>query len=444
MQTASFSEELDTLSKKGNISQKSPLAKLNPFIDADGLLRVGGRLRLADLISKKKHPVIMPGKHHVSTLLIRHYHEQVEHQGRVFTEGVIRAAGIWLIGGKRCIGSVLLGCVICRKLRGRTERQKMSHLPEQRLSTSPPFTYTGLDVFGPWNVVARRTRGGLAYIKRWAVLLTCLSTRAIDIEVIESMDASSFINCLQRFCAIRGPCKQLHSDCGTNFVGACNRLEYHKTVKDSKVQRYVNNYGCTWEFNLPHSSHVGGAWERMIGVTKRILDSMLMRTDCSHLTHKVLCTLMAEVMTIINSRPIVPVSSDANSPEILCLAMLLTQKASAPPPPGKFTEKDLYKQQWQQVQHLADHFLRRWKTEYLHTLQARQKWLKSCPNIEKGDVVLLKDNEAARNDWPMALVTDTFPSSDGKVRKVELKVTKQGSEKRFLRPVSEVILLMKK
>lgn len=444
VQAASFMDELDTLSKKGNVSKKSPLAKLDPFMDEEGLLRIGGRLKLADLSDQEKNPVILPGKHHISTLLIRHYHEQVEHQGRIFTEGAIRAAGIWLLSGKRSISRVLHGCVICRKLRGRMESQMMAHLPMERLSTSPPFTYTGLDVFGPWSIVARRTRGGLACRKNWAVLFTCLSTRAIHIEVIESMDASSFINCLRRFFAIRGPSKQLHSDCGTNFVGACKELEFHKVVKDTKVQRHVNNQGCTWNFNPPHASHMGGAWERMIGVARRILDSMLMRTSHSHLTHEVLCTLMAEITAIINSRPIAPISTDADSPQILSPAMLLTQRPSAQPPPGKFTEKDLYKEQWRQVQCLADRFWSRWKTEYLQTLQNRRKWSKSHPNIEKGDIVLLKDCKAARNDWPMALVTNTFPSNDGRVRKVELKVTKHGANKIFLRPVSEVILLLNK
>lgn len=320
----------------------------------------------------------------------------------------------------------------------------MSDLSPERLSVSPPFTYTGLDVFGPWTVVARRTRGGQALSKRWAVLFTCMSTRAVHIEVIMSMDSSSCINALRRFFAIRGPAKQLHSDCGTNFVGACNELEFHKVIKETKVQRYINNEGCTWVFNPPHSSHMGGAWERMIGLARRILDSMLMREGHSNLSDEVLCTLMAEVTAIINSRPLVPVSLDADSPLILTPAMLLTQKAVSSPPAGDFSEKDIYKRQWRQVQSLANQFWFRWKQEYLQTLQVCHKWQDPYPNIEEGDIVLLKDNQVARNEWPMALVTSVFPGQDGKVRKVELKVTKEGSSKTFLRPISEVILLLRK
>ncbi len=98
---------------------------------------------------------------------------------------------------------------------------------------------------------SRRTRGGQASSKRWAVLFTCMSTRAIHIEVIESMDSSSFINALRRFFAIRGPAKQLRSDCGTNFVGACKELKMESITDDRRVQEYLSGKGCFWVFNPP-------------------------------------------------------------------------------------------------------------------------------------------------------------------------------------------------
>ena len=101
----------------------------------------------------------------------------------------------------------------------------MADLPADRVSPAPPFSYVGLNEFGPWQICARHTRGGLARDKRWAVLFTCMSTRAIHIEVIESMDTSSYINALRRFLAIRGSVIQLHSYCETNFVGARNELQ---------------------------------------------------------------------------------------------------------------------------------------------------------------------------------------------------------------------------
>ncbi|XP_064469540.1 uncharacterized protein LOC135384259 [Ornithodoros turicata] len=427
--------------QQSRISSSNPLCELDPFVDNQGLLRVGGRLRNSDLDEAEKHPVIVPGRHHVGLLLIRHYHGKVKHQGRHFTEGAIRAAGFWIIGGKRCIGAMIHHCITCRKLRRKLEHQKMADLPEDRLSADPPFTCVGLDVFGPWMVASRRTRGGLAHNKRWAVLFTCMAIRAVHIEVIESMDTSSFINALRRFLALRGPVKQLRSDRGTNFVGACSELKMSAVGFElRKVQRFLSEQGCTWIFNTPHSSHMGGVWERMIGMARRILDSMLLNDGSPRFSHEVLTTFLAEVTVIINGRPLVPVSSDPECPSVLSPAMILTQKpTSSTAPPGDF--KSLHVKQWKQVQALANSFWHRWRTQFLPTLQRRRKWKTDRPNLQVGDLVLLKDVGARRNEWPMGRITAVRRGNDGKVRKVQLQTVKDGKKKTFERPVSEMVLL---
>lgn len=255
-----FPEEIKNLSKGVEVPKSSSLRKLSPFVDADGVLRVGGRMPSSDEPWEEKHPIIVPGKHHISTLLVRHYHEQVAHQGRHLTEGALRSAGLWLVGGKRLVSSVIHKCVLCKKLRGRTEEQKMSSLPEERVSPGPPFTNVGVDVFGPWTISSRRTRGGLAESKRWAVIFTCMVTRAVHIEVIESLSTSSFVNALRRFMAIRGPVRLFRSNRGTNFVGACRELQFKS--KDPELVTYLQDQDSTWTFNPPHSSHMGGVWER--------------------------------------------------------------------------------------------------------------------------------------------------------------------------------------
>ncbi|XP_069028658.1 uncharacterized protein [Embiotoca jacksoni] len=346
----------------------------------------------------EKFPQIIPRRSHVATLLVRHFHERVKHQGRVLTEGAVHTAGV--IGAKRSINNMILKCVLCNKLRGRTVEQKMVDLPFDRLSMEPPFTHVGLDVFGPWTVTTRRMRGGQANSKRWAVLFTCMSTRAVHIELIESMDASCFINALRRFFALRGPVKQIRSDCGTNFKGACRELGLLiNGTSEPLVRKYLGEEGCMWTFNPPHSSHMGGVWERMIGMSRRILDSMLQESNAPHLTHEVLSTLMAEVTAIINARPLAPISSDPESPFLLTPSFLLTQKVCTPVPPmGTFSSKNLHHIQWRQVQHLADCFWNRWRKEYLPTLQKRNKWLEDKPNLQVGDLVLLKDSQAKRNE----------------------------------------------
>ncbi|XP_038594061.1 uncharacterized protein LOC119917719 [Micropterus salmoides] len=396
------------------------MQKLSPFLE-DNLICVGGRLRHSELPAAEKNPIILPKGSHISLLLTQHHHEQVKHQGRHLTEGAIRAAGLWILGGKTLISSVLHKCVTCRRLRGKLEEQFMADLPPERLKTCPPFTYVGIDVFGPWSISTRRTRGGQAESKRWAIMFSCMSSRAVHIEVIEAMDTSSCINALRRFFALRGPAKQLLSDCGNNFIGARKELGM-----DKRLQKFLSEQGCIWEFNPPHASHMGGSWERMIGVARRILDSMFLQHN-TRLTHEVLCTLMAEVTAIMNARPLLPVSADPENPFILSPSMLLTQKTGAPPPPGEFSDKDLYTKQWRQVQALANQFWTRWSREYLPSLQHRHKWTVPRRNLEVGDLVLLRDKQTVRNCWPMARITATFPGNDGHVRKVEVKTADQGN-----------------
>lgn len=92
----------------------SPPRELSLFIDEDGLLRIGGHLTNVDLPRDKRHPVILPKTHHITTLIVRHYHEDIYHQGCHLTEGAVRSAGVWIVGGKRLVSSVLHSYVTCK------------------------------------------------------------------------------------------------------------------------------------------------------------------------------------------------------------------------------------------------------------------------------------------------------------------------------------------
>ncbi|XP_072516499.1 uncharacterized protein [Salminus brasiliensis] len=400
VQSDAYSSEFQCIELKESLSSHSSLLKLNPAVDKNGLLRVGGRIAQAGLVDKETNPVIVPSRSHVTSLLVRHYHENVQHQGRHFTEGAIRASGWWIVGAKRRISSEIQRCIKCRRLRGSMEVQQMAELPHERLQSDPPFSYVGLDVFGPWEVTARRTKGGQANSKRWAVLFTCMCTRAVHIEVIEEMSSKSFINALRRFFAIRGPAKQLRSDRGTNFVGASKELKMD-SAEDSPVQKYLLDQRCTWVFNPPHSSHMGGAWERLMGIARRILDSMLLQLGRTQLTHEILTTFMSEVTAIINARPLIPVSSDPECPLILTPAMLLTQKTgSSPVPCSDVSEGELLRHQWRRVQSLADTFWNRWRKEYLSTLQARHKWQHKRPNLKEGESSVTRVSRESTAQFP--------------------------------------------
>ncbi|XP_033755669.1 uncharacterized protein LOC117338425 [Pecten maximus] len=441
-----FSAELECLTSNRPLPGNSTVLSLNPFIDQSGILRVGGRLLNAREFSfQEKHPIILPARTHVSKLLVEHHHAEIKHQGLHMTEGAIRSRGYWLIGGKRLIRSVIYQCVKCKKLRGRSCTQIMSALPEDRVTPGPPFSSVGVDAFGPWNVVARRTRGGVSQNKRWAILYACLTTRAIHIEIVEELSTSSFINATRRFIAIRGPVSEFRSDRGTNFIGATDHMNIQAiNVEDKQLANFLKHNSTVWIFNSPHSSHMGGAWERLIGVVRRVLDSMLAEHSTG-LTHEVLTTFMAEVSSIVNSRPLVPVSTDPDNPMVLSPMMLLTQKSGER---GTYltegTLKDMYKAQWRRVQCLSDIFWKRWKSEFLQTLQQRRKWMSTRRDLQKGDVVLVIEEDTCRNDWPLGIVVDVYPSKDDRVRKVGVKLCRRGERdcKIYTRPVTKLITLV--
>lgn len=118
VQEETYAHEYACVRNGENLPKDSPPRALDPLIDADGILRVGGRIREAELQSEEKTPIIIPGKHHIATLLVRYYDQKTQHQGRLFTEGALRAAGLWIVGGKRRVSSIIYGYVTCRKLQG--------------------------------------------------------------------------------------------------------------------------------------------------------------------------------------------------------------------------------------------------------------------------------------------------------------------------------------
>jgi hypothetical protein len=195
-----------------------------------------------------------------------------------------------------------------------------------------------------------------------------------------------------------------------------------------------------WKKIAPTASHMGGAWERQIGTAKRIFASM-MKSSPRLLNNESFCTLMTEVESIVNSRPLTLLN--INDPESLPLTPnhLLTMKSKVVlPPPGVFQKNDMYcRKRWRAVQFMANLFWDRWRKEYLSDLQARSKWTAEKRNFEIGDVVLIKDEDTTRNKWPMGVVKNTYPGDDKLVRTVDIK-TSTGAV--WKRPIHKLVLLV--
>ena len=431
--------EISCASRKSRIKRSSQLSRLDPFLDQNGLLRVGGRLRkLEELEEEIKHPVIIPRRGHFTDLIIRHTHENTAHGGRGLTMNELRNR-YWIINGNSAVRYYISKCVKCRRLRARVNEQKMADLPKERGASAPPFTFCGVDYFGPFSV-----KEGRKEVKRYGVVFTCMASRAVHIETAVSLETDSFINALRRFIARRGPVREIRSDRGTNLVGAEKELNLalkemnHEEIQKSLL-RHNTSWCITWKRNPPTASHMGGVWERQIKSIRSIL-SALIREHSKMLDDESLRTLLVEVECIINSRPLTFPSSDPNDLDPLTPNHILTMKAKVVmPPPGCFQRSDMYlRKRWRRIQYLANLFWSRWRKEYLQSLQKRSKWSDVERNLHVGDVVLIMDDKVPRNHWMMARVVVVYPDSKGLVRSARVKT----SFSELDRPISKLVLLL--
>ena len=430
-----FQEEVETLQRKGakttHVKKSSPLRKLDP-IWKDGLLLVGGRLRHAPIPENAKHPILLPKEIHVTNLIIQHYHYVSGHLGREYILSLLRRK-YWILQANSAVRKLLSRCVSCRRWKSSALEQKMADLPKDRLTPDhPPFTFAGIDYFGPFLV-----RRGRSLVKRYGVVFTCLVVRAVHIEIAHSLDTDSFILALRRFIARRGQVKEIRTDNGTNFTSGEKELrESIVNWNQEKIHSYLLQKHIKWSFNPPYGSHHGGVWERMIRSIRGILRALLKEQV---LDDEGLQTVMCEIEALLNGRPITKVSNDPNDPQALTPNNLLLCQPNQVLPPGIFNKNDVYsKRRWRQVQYMSDLFWKRWIREYLPILQQRQKWLQPKRNLHVDDIVLLVDSSSPRNMWQMGRIMEVTLDKTGLVRRVLVKTRSNTVE----RPVDKLVLLL--
>ena len=424
-----YPEELIALRAGRGISPSSPLYKLGPSL-VKGIIVATGRLKNASLPSKAREPPIIPHEHPIAEKIVRFTHEKTAHSGREYVVAEIRRK-YWITGVRGLVKRVVRKCITCRRQDARPCEQQMGDLPPDRVTSGgPAFMSVGVDYFGP--IAVKRGRGRE---KRYGCLFTCLSSRAVHIEVVEYLDTDSFINCLQRFIARRGLPELIRSDNGRNFVGAERELrEGLQAWKQEKIEGDLSEKGVRWIFNTPTASHMGGVWERQIRSVRRILSRLIQEQVMSS---EVLTTLLVTAEGILNNRPLTAASSDPSDLEPLTPNHLLIHRP-ARAPPGLYANGDSRQEKrWRQVLHLADVFWQRWTREYLPLLRQRTKWQQPHRNVSRGDLVLVTDKQLPRNEWSTGRVINVIEGQDGLVRTAEVR-THAGT---FLRPVVKLCVL---
>ena len=227
-------------------------------------------------------------------------------------------------------------------------------------------------------------------------------------------------------------------------------------MDQQKISTFLQCQSCDlikFEMNVPSASHMGGVWERQIRTVRSVLEVLL--DQCTYqLDDESLRTFMYEAANIVNSRPLCTDNlTDPQSPVPLTPNHILTMKSQIVlPPPGNFVREDLYlRKKWKRVQYLLNVFWSKWKVEYLNTLQQRKKWNQPSRNVTENDIVLVKDENSARNKWPLGIVEEVYQSADNRVRKARVRMADRGINKdgsrvkdqsRLERPVHKLVVLL--
>ena len=429
VQCQTFGKEIEELSHDQPLHKGSSVKVLNPFVGPDGLLRVGGRVRVARGVDFQ-YPILISHTHPVARRIALDFHNKA-HLGTEWVLSNLRKK-FWITKGRVIVKNVSRDCVMCKKLFAPTSEQKMANLPFERLEAhKAPFSYVGMDCFGPFYV-----RQGRSEVKRYGCVFTCLSIRAVHLEKLCSLDADSLLNAIRRFVARRGPPEKIFCDNGTNLVGAYRELSRNlKELQTDKMHEYCLKNGIQWHFNPPTASHMGGVWERLIRTIRKVFSGVF--NARYKMTDEVLDTIFCEIESIINSRPVTKSSEDPNDSASLCPNQLLLLKTAQLCPPCISDPGDVYRRRWKFVQYIAEQFWKKWVLHYIPELQRRAKWLDVKRNFQVGDLVLLKDECTPRYLWPLGLVVEVYKSSDNLVRSLKIKT----KVNQFVRPVTKVVFL---
>jgi len=192
-QMEGYAKEYKTLKMGSSIEERSPILPLDPFFDVSSqVIRVGGRLQSAPEVVECKHQYLLPYDHHISRLIVRDTHLKLAHAG---SEAIIASVRqkFWPVKCRLLAKKIIHQCMDCKRRTVQPVVPLMANLPAQRITPfTPPFTYTGLDYFGPMMVKRARSRK-----KVWGGIFTCLVT--IHLELTDSLQTDDFIMMLRCF-----------------------------------------------------------------------------------------------------------------------------------------------------------------------------------------------------------------------------------------------------
>jgi len=413
-----FAKEIEFLSdKKENAVVPVLVNQLNLFVDNDGILRSRGRIsECAQFSYNVVHPVVIPRQSVFTHLVVEDAHIQQKHLGVPSTLAAVRKQGWWVPKGRSTVRSVLSHCVVCKKLNAYSFRYpKPGPYIADKVNFVKPFESTGIDFTGH---LYTKIKGVLH--KVYLLVFTCLSIRAIHIEVVPDMTCSNFLFAFIRFCNIHLIPNSVYSDNASTFLQAMGIVA--ESSEDDSFTEYLNKNNVR-HLRIPlHAAWCGSAWERQMRTIKNSLHKAVGRRQ---LDYYELLTLVSEITNVINSRPLTYASDEDILRCITPNCFLKFETGRSLVLDGQAgTEiniprrSDLVKSLSRQSD-LFEEMRDRWYSEYLLSLRenARDAYQEDWENVLKNDdVVLIEVPNKPRFTWQLGRVLEVLPGKDGIVR----------------------------
>ena len=422
-----------------NLIKPTALKRLG-IKEEDGILVAGCRLEeWSGHTYDNQNPVVLSSKSKLAVLYARKVHESC-HLGVSTIVSKIRRK-YWIVGARNLVKKIRHKCSTCRKLDRALQNQVMGKIPAERLRPAPAWSYSSLDLFGPFEIRGEANKRSRA--KGYGVILNCLLSRAVHLEIVTDYGTDAFLLAIRRFIALRGCPIKMWSDRGTQLVAANKEMKQVIANHDEKlILEFGSDNSIDWEFTSPDAPWQNGCAEALVKSAKRAITVSI---GDQILTFTEMQTVLYEVANLLNERPIGRHPTALEDGAYLCPNDLLLGRSTNKISGGPFSSASNRYSRYKFVQKIISAFWVKWTRDFFPSLTIWPKWHTSRRSVKVGDIVLIQDSNQIRGNWKMARVTQANPSlRDGFVRNIELQYKNKGSTNytTISRPMQRVIVLV--
>ena len=422
MQLDCFPHIIKTL-EQGKRVTENQFNQLKLFIDENGIIRIHGRVN-DEFFKNSNKPILFGYRHRLTILFIIERHRLYNCGPVTYTLNKIRKE-IHSPKLRRQIREIIFKCILCRSLIGRPFKYP-EHPPLDfyRTKCSRPFYMCGVDFIGPFQV-----HGSSEIEKAYIIIFSCLVSRALYLVLVSDRRTETFLRAVRELSARHCEPVLFISDNEGAFKAANNVLKY---ISESSS---FQNTKIHWKFLPSRASWMGGIYERLVQLVKIELMKMQGKSKFNLIEWR---SHLAEVEAIINDRPLTYVSDDAKEPEVItpraiihgCLSesnlatdinidkAIIAMKEYQNNPIELYKRKLVHKNQfWSK---LCEEYIQLLNTSAYRKNKSQGKYCHYIPEV--GGVVSIKDPET-KLGGRLGYITRLIPSTDGLIRKAEVRTT---------------------